>query len=88
MKDHVFDKAKIYESKSNYYENKIDEINLSMPESLEYFEDRLIKAKEYHQNLKNGKEKKLHSFSLTYAKKEVNELEKKLKIANILWSEK
>ena len=57
-----------------------------MPESLEFYEFELEKAKAKHEGLKNGTIPRSHSFSLTYAKKEVNEIEKKLKLAQKLWS--
>jgi hypothetical protein len=80
-------KAKEHENKSEYWKQKENIINLSMPESLEYYKYKLEKAKEYHEGLKTGKYNKEHSYSLTYAKKEVNEIEKKLKLANRLWGD-
>ena len=79
-------KAEAHESKAEYWERKAKDINLSMPESLEYFEYKLEKAKEYHEGLKSGKYERQHSYSLTYAKKEVNEIEKNLELAKRLWS--
>ena len=78
-------KANEYESRAAHWEKKAKDINLSLPESLEYYEFLLEKAKIRHEGLKNGSIKKEHSYSLTYAKKEVNEIEKKLKLANLLW---
>lgn len=79
-------KAKEYESRAEYWENKANDINLSMPESLEYYEYKLEQAKEKHEGLKNGTIQREHSYSLTYAKKEVNELEDKVKLAKKLWA--
>lgn len=79
-------KAEAHESKAEYWESRANDINLSMPESLEFYTYKLEKAKEYHEGLKSGKYKREHSFSLTYAKKEVNELEKKVQLANKLWN--
>lgn len=79
-------KAEAHESKAEYWERKAEDINLSMPESVEYFAYKLEKAKEYHEGLKSGKYERQHSFSLTYAKKEVNEVEKNLNTAKKLWS--
>lgn len=79
-------KAEAANGKAEYWENKAEEITLAMPESLEYFKYKLEKAKDYHQGLKNGTIEKSHSYSLTYANKEVNELTKKVKIANKLWA--
>lgn len=79
------EKAKEAESKVAYWENKADEITLAIPESIEYFSDQLEKAIAYHEGLKNGSIEKTHSYSLAYAKKEVNELRKKVEIAKLLW---
>lgn len=80
------EKANDHLSKAEYWESKANEINLSMPESLEYYEYKLEEAKERHEGLKSGKYERTHSFSLTYAKKEVNELTKKFEIAKRLWN--
>ncbi len=78
-------KAEEQEWKAKYWEQKAKEITLAMPESLEYFKFRLEQAEEYHQRLKDNPELRMHSYSLTYAKKEVNELTKKVEIAETLW---
>jgi hypothetical protein len=78
-------KSEEYENRAEYWEKKANTINLSMPESLEYYEFELEKAKAKHEGLKNGTIERRHSFSLTYAKKEVNEIESKLKLARLLW---
>lgn len=79
-------KAEEYESRAEYWKRKENTINLSMPESIEYYEYKLQEAKEKHEMYKNNPEKRQHSFSLTYAKKEVNEAEKNLQLANKLWN--
>lgn len=81
------DKAIGYAERAAYWESKAKTINLSMPESLEYFEFKLEQAEKAHADLKSGAVKPAHSYSLTYAKKEVNELKKKLDIAKILWGD-
>lgn len=78
-------KAEEYESRAAYWERKASTINLSMPESLEFYEFELEKAKAKHEGLKNGTIKKQHSYSLTYAKKEVNGINQKLELAKKLW---
>lgn len=78
-------KAEKYNDRATYWESRANIINLSMPDSLEYYEFELEKAKAKHEGLKNGTIERSHSFSLTYAKKEVNEIEKKIKIAKQLW---
>lgn len=79
-------KSEDHQSKSEYWESRANEINLSMPESVEYFEYKLEEAKEKHEGLLSGKYERSHSFSLTYAKKEVNELQKKFDLAKKLWA--
>ena len=75
-----------HESKAEYWERRANDINLSMPESIEYYQYKLEKAIAEHEGLKNGTIPRGHSFSLTYAKKAVNELEKNLQIAKRLWA--
>lgn len=78
-------KAEHHESKAEYWERKANVINLSMPESVEFYEYKLEEVKERHEGLKSGKYQREHSFSLNYAKKAVNEAEKNLTIAKKLW---
>lgn len=80
------EKAEQHESKAEYWERKAKDINLSMPESIEYFEYKVEQAKEKHEGLKNGTIARSHSFSLTYAKKDLNEAEKNLHTAKKLWA--
>lgn len=79
-------KAEGYQSRAEYWESKSNIINLSMPESIEYFEYQLEKATAKHEGLKNGTIPRDHSFSLTYANKEVKDLQDKVKTANRLWA--
>lgn len=81
------EKAADYQSRAEYWEGKASTINLSMPESLEFYEYKLEEAKEKHEGLKSGKYERSHSFSLTYAKKAVNEAQKNLVTALKLWGE-
>lgn len=81
------EKAESAQNKAEYWENKAQEITLAMPESIEYFSDRLEKAIAYHKGLKDGSIEREHSYSLTYANKEVKELKKKVEIAELLWGE-
>ena len=52
-----------------------------MPESIEFYEYKVEEAKMKHEFYKQNPDKREHSFSLTYAKKAVNEAEKNLEIA-------
>lgn len=79
------EKANQHESKAEYWERKASQINLSMPESVEYYEYKLEVAKSIHQGMKNGTVERRHSYSLTYAKKAVNEAATNLEIAKKLW---
>lgn len=80
------DKAEKLENKAEYWESRTKDINLSMPESLEYYQFELEKAESKHEGLKNGTIERAHSFSLTYAKKELNEIKKKIDLAKKLWA--
>lgn len=79
-------KVEQHESKAEYWERKANNINLSMPESIEFYEYKVEEAKERHEGLKSGKYERSHSFSLTYAKKALNEAEKNLILSKKLWS--
>lgn len=79
------EKAREHERIAQYWVNKADTINLSMPESVDYYEHKLTAAKEYHEGLKSGKYPREHSYSLTYAKKSVNEAQKNFDLAKKLW---
>lgn len=81
------EKAATYQNRAAYWESKAHIINLSMPESLEYFEHKLEQAKARQEGLKNGTIKREHSYSLPYATKEVKEIEDKIKIAKKLWAD-
>lgn len=81
------DKAADNQTKANSWAKRTDVINLSMPESIDYYSDKLEKAKEYHEGLKSGKYIREHSYSLTYAKKAVNEAKKNYDLAIRLWGD-
>lgn len=80
------EKAEAYNRRAEYWEKMADKIDLSMPESLDYFAFLLEKAKARHQAMKAGDTPREHSYSLTYAKKEVNDIKKKLALAKKLWA--
>lgn len=82
------EKAKVSASKAEYWARKAEEITLAMPESLDYFTELLEKATAHHKGLKDGTIERAHSYSLAYAKKEVNELKKKVETAKLLWGER
>ena len=79
-------KAEQYRERTTYWEKMANKIDLSMPESLEFFKIQLDEAIQYHKGLKDGSIERQHSFSLTYAKKKCNDLKKKYNIAVILWA--
>ena len=80
-------KSEEYTQRAEYWKNRTEIINLSMPESIDYFAHKLEGAKMYHTGIKNGFIQKEHSYSLTYAKKDVNKFEKNFKLALKLWAE-
>lgn len=79
------DKAEAHLNKADHWAQKADVINLSMPESIDFYEYKLEVAKEYHEGLKTGKYPKEHSYSMPYAKKAVNEAQKNYNLAVQLW---
>lgn len=79
------EKAKEYERRAEYWSARANKIDLSMPDSLEYFEFELEKAKKYHQLLKDNPAERRHSMSLQYANKAVKDLEDKVYLAVKLW---
>lgn len=81
------DKADDYNSRAAYWESKADTINLSMPESIEFYQFEFQKATENHKKLKDNPGLRQHSYSLTYAKKKVNEMKKNFDLAQRLWGE-
>lgn len=80
-----FKKADGYRERTAYWESLSKEINLSMPESVEYFKHQLTEAKEYHQFLKDNPGERPHDMALAYAAKKVKDLKAKYEIAIKLW---
>lgn len=81
------DKADSYQSRIDYWESLESEINLSMPESLDFYSEKLKDDEQEHKQLKENPELRAHSYSLTYANKRVKETKKKLELAHKLWGE-
>lgn len=79
-------KAEAYRERTAYWESMANKIDLSMPESIEFFEVQLEEATEYQKGLKDGSIKREHSFSLTYATKKVKDLTDKVQTAKKLWA--
>lgn len=80
------DKAEEYRRRAEYWAGRTDIVNLSMPESIGYFEYKLQEAMMEHEGLKNGTIPRAHSFSLSYASKAVKEMKKNLELASRLWA--
>lgn len=80
------DKAQAYRDRAAYWANRTDIVNLSMPESIEYFEFKLEEALMTQEGMKNGTIERTHSFSLAYATKEVKTMRENLELANRLWA--
>jgi hypothetical protein len=78
-------KAEEQKRKAEYWASRANDITLAMPESIEYFEHKLELAKIKQQGLKDGSIKREHSYSLSYATKDVKELTKKYETAKKLW---
>jgi len=80
-----FKKADAYRERTAYWESMASKVDLSMPESLEFFAIQLEEAKEYHQFLKDNPKERPHGMSLSYASKKVKDLKLKYEIAIKLW---
>lgn len=61
------EKANDYKRRAEYWEAKAKDINLSMPESIGFYEYKLEEAKRKHKFYKENPEAREHSYSLTYA---------------------
>lgn len=81
------EKASEHERVAQYWAERANTINLSMPESIDFYEHKLEVAKEYHEGVKSGKYPRSHMYTLTYAKKDVNEAQKNYDLAVRLWGE-
>lgn len=81
-----FKKADAYRERTAYWESMANKIDLSMPESLEFFEIQLEEAKEYHQFLKDNPSERHHGMALSYASKKVKDLKSKYETAVKLWA--
>ena len=81
-----FKKADAYRERTAYWESMANKIDLSMPESIEFFEIQLEEAKQYHQFLKDNPKERPHGMSLSYASKKVKELKSKYETAVKLWA--
>ena len=80
-----YKKADTYRERTAYWESMANKIDLSMPESLEFYEIQLEEAKEYHQFLKDNPAERPHGMSLSYASKKVKDLKSKHETAVKLW---
>lgn len=80
------EKAKQQAEKAAYYESLANKIDLSMPESIEFFEYKVEEAKARHEGIKSGSIPRRHSFDLQYANRDVKEAEKNLALAKRLWA--
>jgi hypothetical protein len=79
-------KAESYEDKIENLKSRIKNIDLSTPESLEYYKEKLEKAVLYHKKLKSGELEKEHSYSIRYALQDIKKLKIKARLAVKLWS--
>ena len=80
-------KAEAHENKAEYWEKRSNTINLSIPESIDFYEHKLEAAIKRHEGLKSGKYPRERAYSLTYAKKDVNTAQKNFDLAKKLWGD-
>ena len=81
------DKAEAYRQRAEYYQKRENEINLSMPESVDFYRHKLEEATKRHADLKQHPEKREHSYSLTYANNDVKKAKENLSLALRLWGD-
>jgi len=79
-------KAESYEDRFSYWQSKASSVNLSMPESIDFYAFKLEESQKKHKFYLENPDKREHSFSLTYAKKAVNEAQKNYGTAVKLWA--
>jgi hypothetical protein len=83
-----YKKIDTLEARAAYWERKAAEINLSKPESVEYYKHKLEEAKAKHAAIKaTPKHEREHSYSLTYANNAVKDFAQKVELAEKLWGE-
>jgi hypothetical protein len=78
-------KAENYRNREEYWKSLEGKIDLSMPESIEYYAHRLQEAKRIHSGLKDGSIPREYGMQLQYAKNAVNEAQRNYDIALKLW---
>ena len=79
------EKAQEYKRRSEFWEERANKIDLSMPDCLEFFEFELEKAILNHECLLENPDKRPHSMSLQYSNKSVKDLKEKVFLAVKLW---
>lgn len=79
-------KASEQADKAAYYASMAGKIDLSMPESIEFYEFKVEELKERHEKIKSGEIPRNHSFTLQYSNRDVKEAEKNLALAKKLWA--
>jgi len=80
-------KAEAHANKAEYWKSMEGKIDLSMPESIDYFANKLEQTKKIHAGLKDGIIPREYGMQLQYAKKAVNEAQKNYDTAVKLWDE-
>lgn len=79
--------AKEHSRKAEKLRKRENEINLSMPESVEYYFEKWVEASETHAYLKENPDKRPHSYALQYANKRKNDMKKRYDMAVMLWGD-
>lgn len=77
--------ATSYNARAEYWNARAEDVNLSMPESVEYYELKLEEATEYHEGLKSGKYKREHGYALAYANTARKKAQEQYDLAKKLW---
>ena len=77
--------AEEYAAKAAFWKRMENKIDLSMPESIDYYEYQMQEATRVHAGLKDGSIPREYGMQLQYAKKAVNDAQKNYDLAVKLW---
>lgn len=82
-----WDAAEKHSRKAEKLRSRENEINLSMPESVEYYLREWAEASEVHAYLKDNPDKRPHAYALQYANKKKNDMKARYEMAVKLWGD-
>lgn len=81
----VQNKVEPHLQKAENWSARTEDVNLSMPESIAFYTEKLEIAQALHKGLKDGTISKRHSFDMSYANRDVKKAKENLELAKKLW---